>query len=316
MGLAFMTMAACSENTSDEPAMSGNIQLGVAVGNLQSNSRANADPFLLQNGKPLKAAVWFRNDGGSYEHNPAANTTTHLPVHTTVEFNGTQPTYVMYQKEPDKYENIKYPTDNTPVYCIGMYPDTDWTTTDNTNISHAIDGNADLMFAKEIRGSWNDNFTKQTYEHLLTWIKIDICATSHDAVDAWGTIKQITINSASEVSVDSQTGQYTYSGVQEINTIDNDGKPLSTTINEVGSVFCSPKKEYTLKVTTVNKSNVEETRVFTLPLNTLENEELNEDSEARGKCFVYSLYFTPDSVIEGSCALNSWNNQNEDIYID
>ncbi len=316
MGFVLLAAVACSDDVRNDPALSGNIQLGAAIGDLQLNSRATADPFLHRNGIPLKAAVWFRNDNGGYDHNPDA--TTNLPVHTTVEFDGASPTYVLYENK-----NLKYPAGNTTVKCIGMYPESGWNLTADGIIAHAIDGEADLMFAKEISGSWADNFKVQEYKHLLTWIKIAVCATSHDAVDTWGTIEQITVNSDSEVTVNLQTGEPLYSGPQqEIETISAGGEPLalSTAVREVGSVLCSPEKEYTVTVKAINKSGEETIKKVLLKLNLINidddsTEDLAYESDAIGKCFVFSLYFTPYDVIEGMCALNSWDNQNEDIYV-
>ncbi len=45
-------------------------------------------------------------------------------------------------------------------------------------------------------------------------------------------------------------------------------------------------------------------------------EPITDPAEAIGRCFVFSLYFTPYSVISGVTTLNSWDNQNEDIYLD
>ncbi|MEY8685095.1 hypothetical protein AB9N12_02795 [Bacteroides sp. AN502(2024)] len=316
IGFVFLTMAACSESASDEADLSGNIQLGVTVGDLQINSRAGvtAVPYLPQEGKTFEAAVWFRKYDGDYENKPDASI--NLPVHTTVEFDGSQLKYVFYDNK-----NLKYPTDNTNVCCIGLYPKLNWETTDNKVVSHSINGAEDLMFASEIEGSWNRHFPPQQYEHLLTWIKINICASSHDAVDAWGMIEQIYVTSDSEVQIDLKNGSCQYVSPQLIPAM-NSSKLLSTSIQEVGSVFCSPEKEYKVTVETKNKSGVVEKRTIPLTLNLIDVEHddkitnVTQESQAKGKCFVFSLYFTPHNVIDGVGTLNSWSNQNEDIYLD
>ncbi len=317
-GLAFLMMAACSENDPEESAISGNIQLGATVGDLQINSRVTAAPYLPQKGEPLNAAVWFRNEGGGYEDNPALPT--YLPVHTTVTFDGLQMTHVTYNEDNKEYY-LKYPTDHdVKVYCVGMFPQSGWSTTDNIVVTHAINGSEDLMFAKEIEGSWKQRFPTQEYKHLLTWIRITICASSHEAIDAWGTIKQITVNSDSEVSVNLETEEYTYGGEpQQIETMSKD-VTLTTAIQQVGDVFCSPKTAYTVTVTCI-KNGEEITKNVSLPLNIIhvnENDRVElvtDESQAIGRCFVFSLYFTPNDVIEGECMLNSWSNQNEDVLL-
>lgn len=316
-GVVFLTMAACSESALDKPDMRGNIQLGATVGDLQINSRATADPLLTQQGDTLKAVVWLSDKMGEYGENP--DSITNLPIRTKVEFKGSQLEYVY----DDEEKNIQYPADDKLVYCIGLYPDSGWETSNDKIVEHGINGVEDLMFASRITGKWTNHFNLQRYEHLLTWIKINICATSHDAVDAWGTIEQITVNSDSNVTIDLETGKYSYGGdPQEIETITagSDDIHLSTATHEVGSVFCSPEKGYTVTVTSKNKNNEEIEQTVKLNLNIINVDddsikEVSEEEDARGKCFVFSLYFTPHKVIEGVCTLNSWYNQNEDIYI-
>ncbi len=324
--LLLLAAAACSENAADAPDMGGReIRLAASVGDIQAGSRATADYF--EEGDPLKAAVWFRKAGGGYDETPAEGDTTYLPAHTNVEFNGLTP--VLYGTD-----NLKYPADNSKVYCVGMYPATGWTQSDDKKIiSHPINGEDDLMFAKEIEGSWDNHFPAQDYKHLLTWIKINICASSHDAIEEWGTIKQITINSDSIVTVNLETGEKLYEGHNgediQRKTIPIDSEPitLSTTNNEVGSVFCSPKTKYTVKVTSINKNGEEITKSVDMTLNIItttvtdgqyidEITTVTDPAEAIGRCFVFSLYFTPYSVISGVTTLNSWDNQNEDIYLD
>lgn len=312
VGFAVLMAVACSEDVRNEPVADGDIQLGAAVENLQINSRAVANPF--HGGQPFTAAVWFRHHDGVYEDNPDA--TTSLPVHTNVEFDASLQAYVWYNNK-----NLKYPAADTEVKCIGLYPATDWNTSDNINISHDIDGEADLMFAKEITGKWTEKFPVQEYGHLLTWIKINVCASSHDAVASWGSIQQIEISSDSKVTVvNLQTGQCQYSGEQMIETISaGGGVSLGTTAREVGSVFCSPEKEYTVKVTAINQIGETVEKTITLKLNLMDaNGEitaLENERDAIGKCFVFSLNFMPYDVIEGMCALNAWNSQDESIYI-
>ncbi len=314
-GLAFLMMAACSENDPEDSAIRGNIHLGATVGELLINRRVTAAPYLPQKGEPLNAAVWFRNENGGYEHAPVLPT--YLPVHTTVTFDSLQMTHVKYNEE----YYLKYPTDHdVNVYCVGMSPQSGWSTTDNIVVTHAINGSEDLMFAKEIRGSWKQRFPTQEYKHLLTWIRITICASSPEAIDAWGTIPQITVNRDSEVSVNLETEEYTYGGEQQpIETMSKD-VTLTTAIQQVGDVFCSPETAYTVTVRYIKNGKVI-TKTVSLPLNIIhvdkndKVESVTHESQAIGRCFVFSLYFTPNDVIEGECMLNSWSNQNEDVLL-
>lgn len=327
-----MTVSACSEGGPDERAESGDIRLGAAVGDMPISSRAVADPYLggaPAAANPLKAAIWFRKADGDYANTPEADT--NLPVHTSVTFDGPQLEYV-YRDAVNSQNSLKYPTTGDNVYCVGLYPDDGgWETTDNITASHKIDGTADLMFAEEITGSWDSHFTTQKYKHLLTWIKINICATSHEAVDAWGKILHIYISSDRKVEINLKDGTCEYIPDTSVEgyfmpTMHKEAEDhpattitLSTATQEVGSVLCSPETEYTLKIVSENKSGVVETRSIKMNLTLMNDDDTITDvtnpNEAIGKCFVFSLYFTPYSVIEGVCTLNSWNNQNDDIYL-
>ncbi len=314
-----MAMAACSENGTGEIGGSVDIRLGAAVGGIQAGSRIVADPYLGTVPKQFESAVWFSNTAGVYEHNPSA--TTCLPCRTAVTFRSTQLEYVYYTAENLPAKNLQYPTDDSKVYCVGFYPnDGDWTTSDNTNVSHPIDGRDDLMFAKEIDGTWNRHFDTLRYEHMLTWVKIAVCATSHDTANAWGRIEKINVtNSKSNINIDLQTGSCSYGGEPKtIETMNADTPiPLHTTMHEVGSVLCSPETEYTLMIKTENNA---EPKTITLDLRSMSADgdtltDIAEPGQARGKCFVLSLYFKPYNVIDAVCVLNAWNNENEDIYL-
>ncbi len=311
IGFVLMTMSACSKSGTGEIGDSVDIRLGAAVGDIQVGSRTTAEPYLGSTPIQFNSEVWFSNTSGVYENNPSA--TTSLPVHTAVTFKGPQLEYVYYGSK-----NIQYPTDDTEVYCVGFYPnDGDWKTSDNTNVSHPIDGIDDLMFAKQIAGTWNNHFGTLRYEHLLTWVKIAVCATSHDTADAWGDIEEISINSKSNVSIDLKSGKCTYGGDTRAISTMSAAAPLLTTMHEVGSVLCSPETEYTL---TIKTSNNADPKQITLKLSLISADgdlltEVSGVDQARGKCFVLSLYFKPYNVIDGVCVLNAWNNENEDIYL-
>lgn len=333
IGLALMTVPACSEDGPGNRAGSGDIRLGAAVGDMQVSSRVVAKPYLgamPSAANPLKAAVWFRRASGDYADSP--ETEINLPVHTSVTFEGPELEYV-YGDAVNSRNPLKYPTDGSDVCCVGLYPDDgEWETTDNLTVSHTIDGTDDLMFAKEIRGNWdpNSHFPAQRYDHLLTWVKINICATSHEAIDAWGKILRIYISSARGVEIDLKKGTCEYIPdtssadgyfIPTMYKEDQDPDPitLSTATQEVGSVLCSPATEYTLWIVSLNKSGEQERRKITMNLTMMYDDDTVKDvtdyREAIGKCFVFSLYFTPYNVIEGVCSLNSWNNQNDDIYL-
>ncbi|MCM1452447.1 MAG: hypothetical protein NC102_09315 [Clostridium sp.] len=309
----------------------GNIKLSASAGKLaEASSRAAADPFLGTTPSEdylLDTELWFSTEKDKYPHNPQGEE--QLPVHAGLTFDGPQTQYIFYNNQ-----NIKYPTGNNPVYCLGLYPnDGGWAYDEaQAKVTHEIDGNTDLMFARPIEGSWTSQFQTIRYEHALTWVKIAVCAVSFNSLDAWGKLKQISIWSSKSVDigvkmdVDKITtpdpnevleDRYAYSQEgQWIKTL-NFAEPvdITSTMEELGSVFCSPDTEYRLYIETENNS-----LETTVQLNWLDDDDGVSDvripARARGKCFVISLYFHPYKVVTAACTLDKWNAETDDIYMD
>lgn len=274
-------MPACIENDADDAPDGGKIQLGAAVGALEPGSRTTADPYLGDTpsaANPFAAAVWFRvKDNGVYADTPSVET--NLPVHAGVTFTGPKKEFVLHDGK-----NLKFPTDFETVYCVGLYPDDEktadgaqnpagWTLgPDNLSASHPIDGKNDLMFAPQISGKWGTPFdTPLRFGHLLTWVKIAVCATTHDTAEAWGDIEQIEIESRSGVTVDLETGTPTYTPAapdQFIETMEKN-YTLQTTMHEVGSVLVSPPEIETKTDPETGKET--KTAYYTLKIKTKNN---------------------------------------------
>ena len=265
-------------------------------------------------GNSLKAAVWFSDSPTRFDHAPAQPT--YLPCRTKMEFESSAIKYADYKPSEDSDPiSLRYPTDNDPVYCIGLYPDEGWNSTDGVNITHEINGSDDLMFADVIDGTWDEQMSNQQYGHLLTWIKVSVCAMTMETKEHWGKVKQITIKSKSNVNIDlsSNTERVTYGGADQQITVFNDptGIELNLTSKEVGSVFCSPATEYEVCITTENYSQ----KIETIKLSDLNYTEITDKDQTIGKLFILSLYFNPFKIIEGTCTLNYWNDQNEDLFL-
>lgn len=297
------------------------LSAGVADMEVSTRSAVTGTPYsgsVPSESNPLNASVWFSTVAGKYLHNPAEPT--YLPCRTTMTFEGESMTYADYDDNPTDNSpavSLKYPTSNeTPVYCIGLYPASGWSTSDGVEISHAITGAEDLMFADQITGTWNSHFPKQQYSHLLTWVKINFCAMTMEAARQWGGVTDITISSKDELKIDlaEESNKVAYVGNDiEIKTFENaEGVLPSLTSTEAGSVFCSPATQYTIKIKT---KNYPEGKEIPVTLTDLDYEPLTSLSEAAGKLFIISLYFSPFNVIEGTCTLNYWNGQNEDLYM-
>ena len=154
----------------------------------------------------------------------------------------------------------------------------------------------------------------------------------------WGKVTKITISSKSSVNIDlskakGHSEKITYGGDDQTLVIyDNPtGTELSLTSQVLGSVFCSPmtisvpvvgndgqqtgeKKKmagYTVSITTEFGGE----KTIYISLSDLDYVEISDPAETVGKLYILSLYFNPFNIIEGTCTLNYWNGQNDDLYL-
>ena len=331
------------------------LKAGVGEIGTVSKSTAIADPYegtTPTSGKPLAAEVWFSRSATSFPDS-IEDDATNLPSHTTMTFNSEAATYAYFDKNGNKSsepgEEIKYPTDATNVYCVGFHPVTDkvhptdgWSTTDGFHVSHPINGSEDLMFADVISGTWDSHFQPQEYKHLLTWIKVNVCAMTMETAKQWGKVTKITISSKSSVNIDlskakGHSEKITYGGDDQTLVIYDDptGTDLSLTSQVLGSVFCSPMTisvpvvgndgqqtgenktlaGYTVSITTKPEGSTEITTTIKVGLSDLDYNDVRDPGSTVGKLYILSLYFNPFNIIEGTCTLNYWNGQNDDLYL-
>lgn len=315
-----MLMASCSKQVQDVEGAP--IQLSAAVTDIQASTKASAEPFrgtTPTNDYNLNAKILFSTTPGTYT-NTTTDATTKIPCHTAIKYTSGSLTYPV--------DDVRYPTAGgyADVYCTGLYPITidgnggikdNWKISDDgKTASHPITGTEDIMYAPEISGKWDVPFGSsadkiQHYSHLLTWLKICVCATSSSAAEAWSEITKIEVLSKKDVNINLGTkavlfpGETTYLPAYEL----TEGYKLATTTKELGSVMCSPETSYSIKITLKDGSTVS----TNVPLKNLAGTAVTAN-EAAGKLYVLSLYFTEYKVIEGACTLTAWNDQYEDLY--
>ena len=324
-----MCWSACSEDGGLSPdKQTEDISLSAMVEEVKMMSRSVDDAYtgtVPSADNELNAAVWFSLESGNY---PEADGETeyNIPVHTGINFKSGTATF---PDELTEDKRPKYPTDNSPVYCVGFYPNTGWELVENdpTKAIHAITGNQDLMFAPQITGSWNSHFSTQHYRHLLTWLKVCVCATTAEAGSYWGNLKKITLNDVPKsLTVDltkkeketddeaefEQDKAVTFSkGVENVSILDDDIE-LTITTQDIASVFCHPQKEYYLDIECEN-GTATNVKVTLTPLPDTDKEKLKYPA---GLQYVLILYFHPFNVVDGVCTLKEWNAQNENLYPD
>ena len=260
----------------------------------------------------MEATVWFNTEIGVYPDNQSPTPPTYLPYRANVKYATNGPTTIYVAGNTNQV--LAYPTDNSPVYCVGFYPQDGWTTTDNTNevATHSINGTEDLMFAAENHGTWGEPFEVQTYRHLLTWLTIIVHATDVDAANSWGDIESLSVvNPNSSVNVEmGGTGAISYVGnpnvVPESAPLVGD---LSIVANHLGDVLCAPAVTYKLKVKTVNTAEKE----IEITLKNEHGGALTDPAYAIGKQFIVNLYFNSFNDISAMCSLIPWNEENMDL---
>ena len=318
-----MCWTACQDNV-DAPSdkKAEDISLSVVVEEVKMMSRSVDDDAYTGTvpsaENELNAAVWFSLTSGSY---PEASGTSeyNLPVHTGINFKSGTATF---PDELTEEERPKYPTDGSPVYCVGFYPNTGWELAEDDvmKATHSITGSKDLMFAPEITGDWNSHFTTQHYRHLLTWLKVCVCATTADAGSYWGKLQKITLKDVpTSLTIDLtkkeeefvQQNAVTFSAeTQDVPILSSDdGIDLKITTQDIASVFCHPQPSYHLDI------ECENGKAEKIPI-TLEALDHSEITYPAGLQYVLILYFHPFNVVDGVCTLKEWNAQNEDLYPD
>ncbi len=353
--LSAVVVALSSCTHSVEPGSAGEIALQASVSEMSFELKSEdvtvpeAIPFEhIASDTPLDAKLLFSFKSGDYSvSNPDYGYTSGtdnpycIPCHTNVSYLNDAFTFITYTRQGSSApHNLKYPSPSegsstsADVYCVGLYPfkadgTEGWAiTADGTTASHNVDGKTDLMFAKEIKGSWNAPFPAQVYDHLQTWLKVLVSASTIDAAQRWGKLTKITVKSNSAVNVSlNNAGNATSvsggTGEQDMTVFEsNEGKELDITSTQVGSLFVVPPVERASDAdnTLVLKVKVH-TTVFPLgkdvdvKLYNVNNRPITDPSYLAGKLFVMNLNFTPLKVIEGICTLNSWNALDEDLYL-
>lgn len=261
----------------------------------------------------MTASVWFSTTSGQYIDNQTPVAPTFLPYRATVKYES-NPTTVYVN--PATMENpLSYPTSGDDVYCVGLYPQAGWSSSDGKSVTHTIDGTTDLMFAEQISGSWQTPFTNQTYKHLLTWLKFEVRVTTSEAIRQWGTLKKMSIiNSHNTVDITfpqtpGNKSVIDFVGAEQELIVMSGEQDLTITAENVGWLLCSPCTEFKLKITT---SEVENKEVM-VSLYDMEGNKITDSQDAVGKLFIINLYFKSFNDIDATCSLIPWNEQNVDL---
>lgn len=358
----FITLLCCSCSDtleSERRAITMCVDLPEAFVEVKSDEKAQADAI---NGIPstgLTASLWYSYKLGEYSNAPSQPQ--YIPSATEV-------TYTSSNRVPVKINNnsLLYPIDsdenyadtgngkgNGNVYCVGFYPSDGWDFPNNENpwssATHSINGSEDLMLADQMIGSYAKPFESQRFDHLLTWVKINMSTTSVGGSQVWGPVTSlkicspystVTVTLSKEMEDDPKKEgpkQRTleYSGDSEELDLNLQNTILNLTSKTFGQVFCSPPARaimtddgykyvpdnysepqtafgYIIKVVT---EKIGEKEVFVELKNTV-NVPVESSDAAIGNLYVITLHFQDIPVVEGVCTLKQWEDQNGDVYLD
>lgn len=260
----------------------------------------------------LDAALLFSFTSGDYTVTTPTDLSANIPCHTSIVYENNLMTIPNpYLGDSDK--TLRYPTDDADVYCVGLYPKSGWSITPKTGggsyANFNITGVDDLMYASELVGSWNTPFRTQMFKHIQSWVKVSVCATSLDAVHGWGKLEEIVLISKESLKIDLTNGAISSDGADKQYVVMDKPHDLHITSEELGSVFCYPGTEFKLRVKTEEKG----TREVSVTID--KDTQGKPITDPKGKLFVIMLYFNEFDIIEGVCTLSSWNNVNENLYL-
>lgn len=308
---------ACDKNVEMPNVTSREIVLSAGVVSMDNTRVAEANVYYGTSAAGMEANVWFSRTCGVYEDNDSPVAPTFLPYRANVKYDSGNPTTVYVDPE-NKSQALTYPI-NDPVsnnvYCVGMYPQTGWSSADGRSVSHSINGTVDLMYAEQEVGSWNTPFGTQKYKHLLSWVKIEVEVPDQKAIDDWGALTKVAIESSNGVTITFPTtigseSTIAYSDTKcDIDVLGGSSLPLTITSQSLDSMLCAPTTTVKLKIKT---ENVVE-RVVDVALLDENNDPITSLEQTVGKLFIINLYFNKFNHIEASCNLVPWSEQDVDL---
>ena len=320
--LAVTLACSCSKWMKGDEAT---IKVSAVIRDMSVSTKAQADPFkgtYPTEDNILESKVLFSYDFSAFPENKNPPPPHYIPTHTNIAFSSSNLFPATIEKSSDEY-SLTYPTpsdtqyDIKPtVYCAGLSPAEGWTfEEDGEYATHSINGTDDIMFADVKSGKWNNVIPPLEFAHIQTWLKISICATTAEAARTWGKIDSLKVKTKTAAKITFPT---TEGGTSTIEYID-DGwikviqkKDINITSSEFCSVFTSPQTSCEIIVYT---DKYPEGRTVTISLKDLNNNDITDASQTRGKLFVISLYFSPFKIINGVCTLDYWNDQDENLYL-
>jgi len=300
-------MTGCSGGLDKEPR-------AIAVSISTTETKAVYTQTTPSTDAPLSAAVWVSTESHKY---PGDNIIEDTETKQFIDWHNSA-TFTSGSRQLLSHQ-IYYPSNNTPVYLIGLYPLSGWTTADGTTASFQFDGSQDLMFAPEVSNSYETsaNYPTLKFKHLLTWLKINISAQDQETADVWGVLESMTLLSKAKVNINIANAVSEFTGdvtaiparlVSEDTAITGRELEIPTDNNYFAYLLCCPteasdqEEEYTLTINTRNRRNVQ------IPLNLKKADGTDFTGSTAGHQFTVSLKFVQGDNILTSAIVSEWNN--------
>ena len=317
--LAVVAMASCSKNEPaagpEAPTDGVEIKASSKARTIESKAPFDGDISATQN---LTAKVLISTATGDYSS----------PIH-----NGTL-TFTQSGAATGFTPAVYYPssTADSPVYLVGLYPDTGWGNVQNSNeIEYTFDGSQDVMAAAEVSGTKAKAQANEhpafTFNHLLTKLNLSVKAESAAAAAAWGKVTEITLAQAEEKTPKSQmkvalstgTATFPYEGTGALSFYAKDGdaytetaftaqtKELTTDLTEIAYALVAPitadgTKDFTLTVKTQKDGEAEVSSTVDINLTAKEGSTLGD---TKGQAFALTLTFKA-TEIQAKATVGAW----------
>ena len=228
------------------------------------------------------------------------------------------------------YYNQRYP--DNKVHFAALHPQSGWTIGNDATATIIFDGSDDVMFAPVVTGQYgNATYPKLKFNHLLTWLRVEIAAETEEVANAWGPLQTMTISSLRTVSFSINTETFVADNIQfsgnttdvipfhktgsnsgEIFPDSTEGYQLTTTPKEVAYVLCAPviatekdeydftrKPEYYLNIVSKN-------RTVSIPIDLMKGKDEYFTGSTMGTQFTLGLTFKMGNTIAVSAGVTEW----------
>lgn len=301
------------------------IELGAEVQNMGASTRAPYSLTTPSISTPLSASVWMSTTSHEYANTTTAASLVNETAFTDIHFHNSA-TFTGSTKQLLNTQ-MYYPSNKSQMYFVGLYPysddgnaDNDWALVTETvnKAEYIFDGKTDVMFAPEVSNGIETSakYPVLQFQHLLTWLRIQVYASTEENISTWGKITSIKLVSKDKVTVNLADNTATFSEDTQLPTYLTDTDTpctgqaieLTTTPTEIAYVLCAPvtattaNDEYELILSTENRSDI------SVSVNLRAANNTNFYEYTAGHQFTVTLKFVEGDNILTTAQITPWSN--------